>query len=126
MQWHQLLAGYVYRITESKETTEEIVQDVFMKIWTVRETMSGINNFKHFLLVVSCNQAFDALKENLKEKECKKAWEQEARPPLYAESAGDDPNRLFHHRRSDRQHATALKRSLPAQPSRTPDLPGNR
>jgi RNA polymerase sigma-70 factor (ECF subfamily) len=43
------------------------VQDVFMKIWTVWETMSGINNFKHFLLVVSRNQAFDVLKKQLKE-----------------------------------------------------------
>jgi RNA polymerase sigma-70 factor (ECF subfamily) len=28
LQWHQLLAGYVFRITESRELTEEIVQDV--------------------------------------------------------------------------------------------------
>ena len=67
LQWHQLLAGYVFRITESRVLTEEIVQDVFMNIWRVRETLAEINNFKHFLLVVSRNRAFDVLKKQLKE-----------------------------------------------------------
>ncbi len=48
LQQHQLLASYVFRITESRELTEEIMQDVFMNIWRVRETLAGINNFKHF------------------------------------------------------------------------------
>lgn len=67
-QWNQLLAGYVYRITESTELTEEIVQDVFMKIWMVRESMTGVQNFKHFLLVVSRNRAFDAMRRQLRER----------------------------------------------------------
>lgn len=80
--WHQLLAGYVFRITESRELTEEIVQDVFMKIWTVRETMTGINNFKHFLLVVSRNKAFDVLKKQLRQQALHRAWEKESKPEL--------------------------------------------
>lgn len=83
LQWNQLLAGYVLRITESRELTEEIVQDVFMKIWMVRETLTGINNFKHFLLVVSRNQAFDVLKKHLQEKERKRIWEKENQSGLY-------------------------------------------
>ena len=77
LQWHQLLAGYVFRITESRELTEEIVQDVFMNIWRVRETLAEINNFKHFLLVVSRNKAFDVLKKQLKEQKLKHIWEKE-------------------------------------------------
>jgi RNA polymerase sigma-70 factor (family 1) len=83
LQWCQLLAGYVLRITESKEVTEEIVQDVFMKIWMTRETLVDINNFKHYLLVVSRNQAFDVLKKQLKEKERKRLWEKENEPGFY-------------------------------------------
>lgn len=75
MHWHQLLAGYVLRITESREMTEEIVQDVFMKIWTVRETMPSIRHFKHFLLVVSRNRAYDIMKKQLREAACRRAWE---------------------------------------------------
>lgn len=75
--WHQLLAGYVFRITESREQTEEIVQDVFLKIWMTRETLIEIDNFKHYLIVVSRNQSFDVLKKQLKETQQKKEWEKE-------------------------------------------------
>jgi RNA polymerase sigma-70 factor (ECF subfamily) len=85
LHWNQLLAGYIFRITESKELTEEIVQDAFMKIWMVRETLTGIDNFKHFLLVVARNQAFDVLKKQLKEQERKRAWEKENKQELYIE-----------------------------------------
>jgi len=85
LHWNQLLAGYIFRITESRELTEEIVQDAFLKIWMVRETLTGINNFKYFLLVVARNQAFDALKKQLKEQERKRLWEKESKPELYIE-----------------------------------------
>ena len=91
LHWNQLLAGYVLRITESREMTEEIVQDVFMKIWMTRETLPAVNNFKHFLLVVSRNRAFDALKKQLKEKERKRIWEEENKPELHI--ADHEPER---------------------------------
>ncbi|OQP52675.1 hypothetical protein A4H97_25410 [Niastella yeongjuensis] len=74
-QWNQLLAGFIFRLTESRELTEEIVQDVFLNIWRVRETLAGIDNFKHFLLVVARNKAYDALKKQLREEQRRKAWE---------------------------------------------------
>ncbi len=76
-QWHQLLAGYVFRITESRELTEEIVQDVFLKIWMTRETLGEIENFKHYLLVVSRNQCFDVLKKQLRQEQQKREWERD-------------------------------------------------
>lgn len=60
--------------------TEEIVQDIFMKIWTLRETMVEIENFKHFLLVVARNQVYDVMKKNLKEQERKRAWQKDGKP----------------------------------------------
>ena len=97
LQWHQLLAGYVFRITESRELTEEIVQDVFMNIWRVRETLAEIKNFKHFLLVVSRNRAFDVLKKQLKEKKLKKIWEKEnmSELPIAVDDAEVSPYSLI-------------------------------
>ncbi|WP_276504899.1 RNA polymerase sigma factor [Terrimonas pollutisoli] len=83
LRWNQLLTGYVLRITESRELTEEIVQDAFLKIWMTRETLAEIDNFKHYLLVVSRNQAFDVLKKQLREKERHRLWQQENKPELY-------------------------------------------
>lgn len=84
LHWHQLLAGYVLRITESRELAEEIVQDVFMKIWTIRETMTEVNNFKHFMLVVSRNKAFDLMRKQLKESASRRAWEKEYVPETHS------------------------------------------
>ena len=77
-QWSGRLAGYMYRITESQALAEEIVQDVFMKIWTNRETLEGIRDFKAFLLVVSRNHAYMALRSAMREEKHRKTWETEA------------------------------------------------
>ena len=94
-QWHQLLAGYVLRITESKETTEEIVQDVFLKIWMTREVLGEIQDFKHYLLVVSRNQSFDVLKRQLKETKKKRDWERENQQLVPTDNAPDDYSSLI-------------------------------
>lgn len=74
LHWHQLLAGYLYRITESKELTEDLVQDVFLKVWLARESLPEVRNFKGYLLVVSRNQAYDTLKKRLKEELNRRTW----------------------------------------------------
>lgn len=86
LHWQQLLAGYVFRITESRELTEDIIQDVFLKIWITRESLTEINNFKHFLLVVSRNQAFDVMKKLMKQEVLKRTLEKENRPVNFNEN----------------------------------------
>jgi RNA polymerase sigma-70 factor (ECF subfamily) len=61
--WQPFLASHIYRITESAEITEEIVQDVFLKIWQARETLGEIQHFKAYLLVVSKNHALNTLRK---------------------------------------------------------------
>ena len=55
------------RIAESRPLTQEIVQDVFLKIWQTRDTLSEIQNFKGYLLVVSKNMAINALQKIARE-----------------------------------------------------------
>ena len=62
-----LLYTYVYRHVESKEVTEELVQDVFTQIWLTREALSEVRNFRTYLYVVSRNQAMNALKKMLRD-----------------------------------------------------------
>lgn len=58
---------YVYtvacRLTDSPALSEEIVQDVFLKIWIKRDTLPGIRDFKSYLFIVSRNHIFSALKQ---------------------------------------------------------------
>lgn len=66
-QWHPLLATHIYRVTQSKELAEEVVQDVFLKIWNGRESLGEINNIWTYLLVVSRNHAINALQKKARE-----------------------------------------------------------
>lgn len=61
-EWYPRLSGYMYRITESRELTEDIVQDVFMKIWMSRESLENVQNFKNYLFVIGRNRALNELR----------------------------------------------------------------
>lgn len=65
---HGLLASHILRITRWKELTEEIVQDVFLKIWMSRETLSEIQDLRAYLYIVSKNYALDSLKKVARER----------------------------------------------------------
>lgn len=61
--WFSFLAHHIFRITRSRQITEEVVQDVFLKIWLSRETLADIQDFKAYLVVVSRNNALNALRK---------------------------------------------------------------
>ncbi|MBL4674986.1 MAG: sigma-70 family RNA polymerase sigma factor [Mucilaginibacter sp.] len=66
--YHRLLGSHIFRITDSVELTEEVVQDVFLKIWINRETLTSVDNFKAYLFVVSKNHALNCLRKLAKER----------------------------------------------------------
>lgn len=66
--YHQRLGMHIFRITKSEQIAEELVHDVFLKIWLNRELLSGIDNFAVYLFVVSKNAALNALKKISAEK----------------------------------------------------------
>lgn len=75
--WQPFLATHIYRITQSTVLAEEIVQDVFLKIWQTRDTLSDIHNFKGYLLVVSKNHALNALQKVAREFHSREKWVKE-------------------------------------------------
>ncbi|MEJ2880155.1 RNA polymerase sigma factor [Pedobacter sp. GR22-6] len=56
------------RITRDEWTAEEILQDTFVKIWKVRESLGAIDNFDAWLYTVARNVTFNALKLKDREK----------------------------------------------------------
>lgn len=65
--YYKSLGEYVFKLTESLPITEEIVQDVFIKIWIKRETITELKSFKNYLFILCRNQTFDALRKKAKE-----------------------------------------------------------
>ena len=91
-QWQSFLYNHIYRITELRELSEEIVQDVFFKIWQTRETLSEIQHFKAYLLVVSKNHAINALQKLAREYASRENWVKD----YNAEEETADPDHLYY------------------------------
>jgi RNA polymerase sigma-70 factor (family 1) len=81
-RFSDILGAYIFRLTHSREITEEIVQDVFLKIWHARQTLPNVSNFHAWLYVVSKNQAISVLRKAIRERAGKELmthnfWDQE-------------------------------------------------
>lgn len=85
---HQLLGTHIYRITDSIELAEEVVQDVFLKIWISRETLTTIHNFRAYLFVISKNHALNCLRKLAKERVHQKTIEENATNLVPEENPG--------------------------------------
>jgi RNA polymerase sigma-70 factor (family 1) len=88
MMHHQQLGVHMLRITNSIELAEEVVQDVFLKIWFTRESLVRVDNFKAYLFVISKNHALNCLKKLAKERAMIKQLEDTGSPN--PEMAGTD------------------------------------
>ncbi|RPD43030.1 RNA polymerase sigma factor [Chitinophaga barathri] len=71
------LYNYIFRITKSKEISEEILTDVFLKIWMGRDFITEIRNFEGFIQKVACNKALDFLRVASRHKRLQELIERE-------------------------------------------------
>lgn len=88
--YHQRLGVHILRITHSAELAEEVVQDVFIKIWMTRETLTGVDNFKAYLFVISKNHALNCLRKIAREQMQLKKLEETRIVPFNAEGQETD------------------------------------
>lgn len=59
------LYGFAYNLTHSSEMAEEIVQEVFLKIWQMREHVSPEYSFRSFLFTIAKNKFLNDLRGQL-------------------------------------------------------------
>ncbi len=61
-----ILYQYVYRFSkQSKTTTDEIVQEVFITIWEKKETLIGIQSFSAYAYKIAKNKLLNSLKKEV-------------------------------------------------------------
>ncbi|MHA4811096.1 RNA polymerase sigma factor [Flavitalea flava] len=53
-------------VTASTHLAEEVVQDVFIKVWIKRNDLPAISDFKSYLFIMARNQAYKALRRQLR------------------------------------------------------------
>ncbi len=94
-------AAMVYLKDESE--ANEVVQEVFMKIWQKREQLPSIDSFKNYLFILARNRIYDGFK--------RKAIEQTALTSLFR-SAPDPAVNDADHRVQDRQYEQILQSAI--------------
>ncbi len=56
------LFGYLLRLTNSQEITEDIIQEIFLKLWKDKSELVNIVQFDAYLFRMAKNQAINAFK----------------------------------------------------------------
>jgi RNA polymerase sigma-70 factor (family 1) len=66
-QNQQYIFSVAMKLTHSRPHAKEVVQDVFLKIWTKRDELAEIDNFGAYLNRIARNQSIDALRKIARE-----------------------------------------------------------
>lgn len=61
------LYGFIYRYIKQEEDTDEIVQEVFIKIWEARNKIDIYASFESFLFTIAYNTTISLLRKKLTE-----------------------------------------------------------
>ncbi|MDB5229397.1 MAG: polymerase sigma-70 factor [Chitinophagaceae bacterium] len=66
LHFHKPLLHFAYSFLKTKEPAEEVVCDVLMKVWTMKEDVLKINNLRLYLYQAVRNTCINELKKNKK------------------------------------------------------------
>lgn len=61
--YHNQLGEFVYLLTRSSVMTEEIIQDVFVKVWMNRQTLTEIEKFHAWLFILTRNYTLNCIRK---------------------------------------------------------------
>lgn len=59
--YHQDIYAYGFSLLKSKHLAEDLIQDVFIKIWTRRESLNSDLSFRSYIFTITRNMTFDTL-----------------------------------------------------------------
>jgi RNA polymerase sigma-70 factor (ECF subfamily) len=61
--YHQDIYGFAISLLKSKSAAEEIVQEVFLKVWLHRENLNPELSFKSYIFTIARNLSLNALQK---------------------------------------------------------------
>jgi RNA polymerase sigma-70 factor (family 1) len=63
---------FVLHIVNNEAASEELVQDIFLRLWVSRQALGGIFNPDSYLFVIARNRSLDYIQQAAREREMKK------------------------------------------------------
>jgi RNA polymerase sigma-70 factor (ECF subfamily) len=100
------LYNYILLLTADKFLSEDITQEVFLKIWTKREILTSVTNFNSYLYMSAKNLLLDKWRKKQNEKEAIKNL---------ATTQEQTERNLFYQRSEEQQVAAAVATLTPKQ-----------
>lgn len=90
------LIAYALRLTENEDDAEDIVQEVFLKLWFMRDRLSGYENIPSLAFTVAKHLSLDLKKRKRHEcEELSAEWQSEDETPLQELEHRDEVERLM-------------------------------
>ncbi len=74
-KYHKLVFRFVLDHVDDEMVAEDLLQDIFTKVWLSRKKLPDIKKFKSFLFVLSKNHALNYIKKKVRENERVHLWE---------------------------------------------------
>lgn len=65
--YRKKLFSYLFKMTASREMAEDAIQDIFLKLWMVRETLPAVGNINAYLHRMAHNHAYHGFRRLSKE-----------------------------------------------------------
>jgi RNA polymerase sigma-70 factor (ECF subfamily) len=107
LHFYKELTTFAFSYVKTKESAEEVVSDVMMKIWLMGADLNGVQNLRVYLFSATRNTALNYLKKNQK----LTAWELESIPAELNLSLYDPEAVMVHSEL--REKVAEFVRSLP-------------
>ena len=90
--YNKMLQPFVARLTRSPEATEEVLQEVFLKVWLHREKLAATDNPKAYIIRIVSNESVNYLRMQARQGKLLAAMR-----PLTTEEAPSPEQSLFYH-----------------------------
>lgn len=90
--YHHEIGSFIHSLLHDRETTLEIVQDIFVKVWLNRTRLLEIDNFTAYLFITTRNHVLNKIRQSLREKEKHTSYLQSAR--ILESIAPEEPHNI--------------------------------
>jgi RNA polymerase sigma-70 factor (ECF subfamily) len=84
-EYGRMLMPFLVRLVGTRDSAEEIIQEVFLKVWLHRDRLAAVENPKSWLFRVAANTGRNWLKKKMMIEQHLQAQQQEASRDLVAE-----------------------------------------